>query len=367
MGIVANDHDHAADSSGSSPRALVERVIYTVTLLYLALGGDLVFQDETADLIGGDRAFQAVAAAGVLDFAAEIGVYGIARRQERDGQAVDAYTSFDGLAWLTSPAASSAGAAGPPPSSTGRSSRAAISAPPRLRGAFANAADPTRRGRRSASRRTAARRRSAWWRSRARARTPAGVRGGRRSRATDRSKARFGRLVAEIEVATPRAMPTRDGVTRRFTFDENSIIVGLVLFDQNLLEDRPIRDLAEDKGSSPARPPGPSTCPRTAASSARSTSTRASWYGRSAGSTLQGRRLPSRSRRRARRSGVAGRVSPRRHPPGRRGGRRALPGNVPSTTRLAPGSHSSTWRASSSASSSDRGEGVVPPPRRVTS
>ena len=226
MGIAVNDGDHATLFGDHRRGALVERVLYTVTPfgegtpLYLALGGDLVFQDETADLIGGDRAFQAVAAVGYRTPAAEIGVYGVARHQERDGQAVDAYTSFvDGLTTGMIDVAGRFNAPVPRAAAFvyGEMEVAAVfGSTSFVRGAFGNPIDPTAP------------------RPEESIQTYGGAATLGVVAVAGEGKARFGRLVAEIEVgyASGDANPI-DGVTRRFTFDENHH-VGLVLFDQVL-------------------------------------------------------------------------------------------------------------------------------------
>jgi hypothetical protein len=103
MGILANDGDHPTMFGDYARGSLVERILYAVpplgkgTPLLIAVAGDLVFKDNTADLLGddvnkharsGDRAFQGVGAIAYRTKAYELGVYGVYRHQERDAAAV---------------------------------------------------------------------------------------------------------------------------------------------------------------------------------------------------------------------------------------------------------------------------------------
>jgi hypothetical protein len=227
MGIVANDGDQTTLFGDHRRGSLVERVTYATTPmgkgtpLFVAVGGDLVFQDATADLLSGDRAFQGFAAVGWKTEHAEVGLYGVGRTQARSAQGVDQYTPFVesltvGIADVT------ARFDAPVPGSAGTfvygelEAATILGSTSYIRGAYGNPIDPT------------GPRPDELIRTYGGAATLGAV------AASGEGKARFGRLVGEIEVgyASGDANPT-DGVTKRFTFDENHH-VGLVLFDQVL-------------------------------------------------------------------------------------------------------------------------------------
>jgi hypothetical protein len=99
MGMLANDGDHPTLFGDYQRGSLVERLLYAVTPLgkgtplVVALAGDLVFEDNTADLLGddikdhprnGDLALQAVAAIAYRTKTWELGAYGVYRNQRRD-------------------------------------------------------------------------------------------------------------------------------------------------------------------------------------------------------------------------------------------------------------------------------------------
>ncbi len=226
MGILANDGDHQTLFGDHRRGALVERVLFATTPLgkgtplFIAIGGDLVFQDATADLIGGDRAFEGVAAIGYRKKTGEIGVYGVVRHQERNGQAVDQYTPF--VESLTVGVVDVSGRFNAPVPGAdafvyGELEAAAIfGSTSYVRGAFGNNLDPT------------AARNDELIRTYGGAATLGAV------KVSGQGKDRFGQVLGEIELgyASGDANPT-DGVTKRFTFDENHH-VGLVLFDQVL-------------------------------------------------------------------------------------------------------------------------------------
>jgi hypothetical protein len=226
MGILANDGDHPTLFGDYRRGSLVERILFATTPLgrgtplYVAVGGDVVFQDATADLINGDRAFQALAAIGYRTKPAEIGVYGVVRYQERNGQAVDQYTLF--VDHLLVGVVDVAGRFAVPVPGTsafvyGEAEAATIfGSTSFVRGAYGNQIDPTA-PRPNESIRTYG------------AAAKLGA-----VEVSGQGEDRFGKLLAEIEVgyASGDADPT-DGVTKRFTFDENHH-VGLVLFDQVL-------------------------------------------------------------------------------------------------------------------------------------
>ena len=226
MGILANDGDHATLFGDHRRGSLVERVAYATTPLgkgtplFVAVGADVVFQDATADLLSGDRAFQGFAAVGWKAEHAEIALYGVGRHQERNGQAVDQYTPF--VESLTVGVLDLAGRFDAPIPGLaafvyGEMEAAAVfGSTSYVRGAYLNNVDPT--GPRPAEL----------------VRTYGGAATLGAVATSGEGKDRFGRLVAEIEVgyASGDANPT-DGVTKRFTFDENHH-VGLVLFDHVL-------------------------------------------------------------------------------------------------------------------------------------
>jgi hypothetical protein len=101
LGILANDGDHKQMFGDTLRGALVERLLYATTPLgvdtplLIALAGDLVFEDNTADLLGnspeqpeGDIAAQGVLAVAYRTDFADIGLYGVFRHQERELVAV---------------------------------------------------------------------------------------------------------------------------------------------------------------------------------------------------------------------------------------------------------------------------------------
>lgn len=226
MGIVANDGDHTTLFGDHRRGSLVERVLYATTPLgagtplFLALGGDLVFQDATADLLGGDRAFEGLAAIGYRQKAAELAVYGVVRHQERNAQAVDQYTPF--VESMNVGVVDLAGRFDAPVPGGGGFAYGAIEAAAILgstsflRGAFGNPIDPTAP------------------RSDELIRTYGGAATLGAVKVSGEGDDRYGAVMGEVEVgyASGDANPT-DGVTKRFTFDENHH-VGLVLFDQVL-------------------------------------------------------------------------------------------------------------------------------------
>lgn len=102
MGILANDGDHRALFGDYQRGSLVERLLLATTPLgrdgplTIAIAGDLVFEDNTADLIDqGDLALQGVLAAIFRTKRVELGIYGVLRSQTRARESVDARTSFD--------------------------------------------------------------------------------------------------------------------------------------------------------------------------------------------------------------------------------------------------------------------------------
>lgn len=122
MGLLANDGDHPSLFGDYRRGALVERVLFATrplgkeSPLAVALAGDLVFQDSRALLVkdippsttpaselgatnppsvGRDRALQAVAAVRWQEKRYEAGIYGVYRHQRRKNEATDALTGFD--------------------------------------------------------------------------------------------------------------------------------------------------------------------------------------------------------------------------------------------------------------------------------
>ena len=226
MGILANDGDHATLFGDHRRGSLVERVLYATTPLgkgtpfFIALGGDLVFQDATADLLGGDRAFQVIGAIGYRGTNAEIGAYGVGRYQYKSGQSVDAYTPF--VESLTVGAGDVAGKFDVPIGNLdafayGEIEVAAVfGSTSYIRGAWGSTLDPTAP------------------QANERIQTYGGAATLGVVKVASEGKLRFGRAMAEIELgyASGDANPV-DGVSKRFTFDENHH-VGLVLFDHVL-------------------------------------------------------------------------------------------------------------------------------------
>jgi hypothetical protein len=227
MGILANDGDHPTLFGDYRRGSIVERLFYATTPLgagtplVLALGGDLVFQDATADLLSGDRAFQAVGAVMYRTKDAEIGVYGVGRHQERSAQSVDTFTPF--VETLTAGVVDVEGRFDAPVPGTksgfvyGQMEAATIfGSTSFLRGAWSQPINPT------------APRPDELIRSYGGAATLGAVHV--RGEGADR----WGDVAGEVEVgyASGDADPS-DGTTKRFTFDENHH-VGLVLFDQVL-------------------------------------------------------------------------------------------------------------------------------------
>ena len=101
LGILANDGDHQQMFGDTIRGAVVERLLFATTPmgkntpLLVALAGDLVFEDNTADLLGnspdqpnGDIAGQAVLAVAYRTDFADIGIYGVYRHQQREQSAV---------------------------------------------------------------------------------------------------------------------------------------------------------------------------------------------------------------------------------------------------------------------------------------
>lgn len=226
MGIVANDGDHDTLFGDHRRGALVERFSYTVTPmgkgtpLFIFVAGDLVFQDAVADLLSGDHAFQGVAAIGYRTRDAEVGIYGVGRHQTRDATSFAQGTPFtehltagivDVAARFNVPVPSAAAFA------YGAAEVAVVfGSTSMVRGAWGSAVDPT------APRDD----------ERLRSLGGAAVLGAVRVAGTGAD--RWGQVLGEVELgyASGDADPY-DGVTKRFTFDEDHH-VGLLLFDHVL-------------------------------------------------------------------------------------------------------------------------------------
>jgi hypothetical protein len=225
MGLLANDGDHPSLFGDYARGSLVERILYATTPFgkgtpfTIALAGDLVFQDQTADLIHDrDRAFQGVLGLLYRTKAAELGLYGVIRHQERDQQAVDQYTPytdkltvgvFDVTGKFNAPVAGARAFV------YGQLEAALIlGSTSYVRGAYGRPVDPTTP------------RSDELVRSFGAAGTLGAV------HVNGKGKDAWGDVVGEFEAgyASGDADPN-DGVTKRFTFEANHH-VGLVLFSQ---------------------------------------------------------------------------------------------------------------------------------------
>ena len=223
MGLLANDGNHPSLFGDYRRGSLVERMIFATTPfgkgtpLFVAIGGDLVFQDSTANLLDGDQVFQGVAAVGYRTKPAEIGVYGVVRRQTRSAQSVDQYTPF--VESLTVGVVDVAGRFDVPVPGASAFAYGAFEvatvfgATSFIRNSFGTSIDPT----------------AVHANERLRTFGGAGTLGA--VRVAGEGKDRWGQVMGEVELgyASGDADPY-DGTTRRFTFDENHH-VGLVLFD----------------------------------------------------------------------------------------------------------------------------------------
>ncbi len=100
MGLLANDGSHAQLFGDVRRGSIVERLLFATrpagedTPFVIAIAGDLVYEDARAELLEGDRALQAVAAVRWEERRWNIGLYGVFRHQERDRHAVDERTPF---------------------------------------------------------------------------------------------------------------------------------------------------------------------------------------------------------------------------------------------------------------------------------
>lgn len=231
QGILANDGNHATMFGDYLRGAIVERLLFATTPmgkdtpLLVVLAGDFIFEDNTADVLGnspeqptGDLAGQAVAAIAWREDWAELGLYGVYRRQQRDLTSgvtpydesldvgvIDVAGKLRGKVPGTSAYAYAHGEAA---LVFGRTSY--------VRSSYANQLDPTAELEDEGVLTFGAS-------------TTLGF-----VHVTQNDEERWGDLVAELEwgYASGDADPL-DGQTRRFTFDTNHN-VGLVLFDQVL-------------------------------------------------------------------------------------------------------------------------------------
>src|SRR5690606_28075239 len=95
-----NDGDHPSLFGDYQSGDIVERILFATrpfgssSPFVVAVAGDLVFRDEQAELVDGDRAFQGVLSLSYDKGGQQLGVYGVYRNQRRDREAVDALTPF---------------------------------------------------------------------------------------------------------------------------------------------------------------------------------------------------------------------------------------------------------------------------------
>lgn len=227
MGILANDGDHGTLFGDYGRGSLVERAMLATSPmgkdgpLVVALAGDLVFEDNTADLVDNeDLAVQGVLAVRWRMKQAELGVYGVLRSQSRESASIDERTSFTEELFAGIVDVTGKWNARVPGSNVfvfGEAEAAMIAGSTTFgRGVYGPIAA-------SGSEREAESVRS----------FGAAVRLGA-ARKKGRGLGEFGDVVVQLEwgYASGDADPY-DGVSRRFTFDPNHN-VGLVLFDQVL-------------------------------------------------------------------------------------------------------------------------------------
>lgn len=100
MGLVANDGDRPPLFGDYRQGDIVERILFATrpfgqsSPFVVAAAGDLVFRDEQAKLVDGDRALQGVLSLAYDRDGNQLGVYGVYRNQKRNREAVDALTPF---------------------------------------------------------------------------------------------------------------------------------------------------------------------------------------------------------------------------------------------------------------------------------
>ena len=99
-GILGNDGNHPRLFGDYTRGSIAERVLFATrplgkdSPLALLAAGDLIFRDQQANLINGDRAWQGTLAALLGKGPNEIGIYAGWRRQRRTDQAVDEFTPY---------------------------------------------------------------------------------------------------------------------------------------------------------------------------------------------------------------------------------------------------------------------------------
>lgn len=228
MGILANDGDHRSLFGDYQRGALVERALFASRPLgeniplVIAAAGDIVFEDNTADLLDqGDFALQGVLAAQWKTKRTELGVYGALRRQTRAARSSgDEGPGYNDRLWAA--VIDVAGKFNAPIPDTrahlfGEMEAALIFGETTFaRAVYGSSVE-------SGEARDPERIRSFG------AAAKVGV-----VHVAERGPKQFGRIVAQIEwgFASGDANPF-DGVNKRFVFDPNHN-VGLVLFDQVL-------------------------------------------------------------------------------------------------------------------------------------
>jgi hypothetical protein len=227
MGLLANDGDHPTLFGDYQRGSLSERLLFATTPfgkgtpLSVAIAGDVIFQDQTADLVQDhDRAFQGVLALLYRTKPAEIGFYGVIRHQERDQHAVDELTPYtDGLTVgvLDITGKFNTPVPGASAFAYGQFEAALIlGSTSFVRGAYTRPIDPVAKREDELVRSFGA----------------AAMLGA--AHVSGVGKDAWGDLVGEVEAGYASGdADSNDGTTRRFTFDANHR-VGLVLFNQVL-------------------------------------------------------------------------------------------------------------------------------------
>ena len=218
MGLLANDGDHPTLFGDYRRGSLTERLLFATRPmgrdgpLLVAIAGDLIFEDNRAKLLDGDRALQAVGAIKWEKPSYELGLYGVYRNQQRDAESVDPGTGFTEK--LEVGVVSLAG-------------RFAVEVPGAQATVFGQFEGSLIAGTTDYVRNINLT--SAGEKERIQAFGGAMVLGVARRAQNDET--RWGDLVLSVELgyASGDADPG-DGVTKRFTFDQNHN-VGLVLFD----------------------------------------------------------------------------------------------------------------------------------------
>ncbi len=222
MGLLANDGDHPSLFGDYRRGSLSERLLFATrplgegTPLVIAVAADLIFEDYRAKLVDGDRAFQGVVVVRYQTPRWQAGLYGVVRHQERDQQSIDALTPFtEGLTVGVVDAAAkfSTPVPGARAFLVGEIEASVVAGST----TFVRTIESTAEG------------------DAERILSFGGAANlGLVTVATSQSGERWGDLAITVEVgyASGDADPY-DGVTRRFTFDQNHN-VGLVLFDHLL-------------------------------------------------------------------------------------------------------------------------------------